>query len=129
MVKLYNPPTVPSPAAFYSHVAEVGANARWIHISGQVGTNPDGTMAEGFEAQAHRVWQNTIAILEAAGMGMENLVKYTTLLVNHDDVAAMRDIRDHYLGGHAAASTLFVVSGLASPAWLIEMESIAAKEG
>lgn len=128
MVKLFNPPTVPSPAAFYSHCAEAGPNARWLHISGQVGMNADGTMAEGFEAQARRVWQNTIAILEASGMGIENLVKYTTLLVSHDDLAAMREIRDHYLGGHAAASTLFVVAGLASPAWLIEMESVAAKE-
>ena len=33
----YNPPTVAAPASTYSHGVEVKPNARWLHISGQIG--------------------------------------------------------------------------------------------
>ena len=128
MVKLHTPTSIAAPASRYSHGAEAGPNARWLHISGQVGTNTDGSIAEGFEAQTHRVWQNTLAVLDAAGMGVNDIVKVNTLLMDRADLAMMREIRDSYLGDHPAASTLFVVAALAHPDWLIEMETIAAKE-
>ncbi|MDP6590453.1 MAG: RidA family protein [Alphaproteobacteria bacterium] len=128
MVKLHTPASIAAPASRYSHGAEAGPNARWLHISGQVGTNADGSIAEGIEAQIHRVWQNTLAVLEEAGMGVRDIVKINTLLMDRADLAMMRDIRDSYLGDHPAASTLFVVAALAHPDWLIEMETIAAKE-
>ena len=128
MIKLHAPTTIAAPASRYSHGAEAGPNARWLHISGQVGTNVDGSIAEGFEAQCHRVWQNTLAILEEADMGVEDIVKENTLLMDRGDLAQMRGIRDSYLGEHPAASTLFIVAGLAHPDWVVEMETIAAKE-
>ena len=128
MNKLYTPTSIAAPASRYSHGAEAGPNARWLHISGQVGTNADGTIAEGIEAQLHRVWQNTLAVLEEADMGVKDIVKVNTLLMDRAHLTMMRDIRDSYLGDHPAASTLFVVAGLAHPDWLIEMETIAAKE-
>ena len=128
MVKLHTPTSIAAPASRFSHGAEAGPNARWLHISGQVGINTDGSIAEGIEAQIHRVWQNTLAILDAAGMGVKDIVKVNTLLMDRADLAMMREIRDSYLGDHPAASTLFVVVGLAHPDWLIEMETIAAKE-
>ena len=128
MVKLHTPTNIAAPASRYSHGAEAGPNARWLHISGQVGTNADGSIAEGIEAQIHRVWHNTLAVLEEAGMGVTDIVKVNTLLMDRADLKMMRDIRDSYLGDHPAASTLFVVAALAHPDWLIEMETIAAKE-
>ncbi len=128
MNKLYTPTSIAAPASRYSHGAEAGPNARWLHISGQVGTNADGTIAEGIEAQLHRVWQNTLAVLEEADMGVKDIVKVNTLLMDRAHLTMMRDIRDSYLGDRPAASTLFVVAGLAHPDWLIEMETIAAKE-
>ncbi|PPR23650.1 MAG: 2-iminobutanoate/2-iminopropanoate deaminase [Alphaproteobacteria bacterium MarineAlpha10_Bin2] len=128
MVKLHTPNSIAAPASRYSHGAEAGPNARWLHISGQVGTNPDGSIADGIEAQIHRVWQNTLAVLEEAGMGVTDIVKVNTLLMDRAHLAMMREIRDSYLGDHPAASTLFVVAGLAHPDWLIEMETIAATE-
>lgn len=129
MVKLHTPTSISAPFSRYSHGAEAGPSARWLHISGQVGTNVDGSLAKGFDDQCHRVWQNTLAILEAADMGITDIVKVNTLLMDHGDLARMREIRDSYLGDHPAASTLFVVVSLADPDWLIEMETIAAKEG
>jgi enamine deaminase RidA (YjgF/YER057c/UK114 family) len=48
-------------------------------------------------------------------------------LVNRDDVAAARAVREEVLGGHRPASTLAYVSGLAAPEWLIEIDFIAAR--
>ena len=128
MIKLHTPTSIAAPASCYSHGAEAGPNARWLHVSGQVGTNADGTIAEGIEAQIHRVWQNTLAVLEEAGMGVTDIVKVNTLLMDRAHLAMMREIRDSYLGDHPAASTLFIAAGLAHPDWLIEMEAIAAQE-
>ena len=128
MVKLHTPNSIAAPASRYSHGAEAGPNARWLHISGQVGTNPDGSIADGIEAQIHRVWQNTLAVLKEAGMGVTDIVKVNTLLMDRAHLAMMREIRDSYLGDHPAASTLLVVAALAHPDWLIEMETIAAQD-
>ena len=127
MITLYNPETVPSPASLYSQAAEVGPGKRWLHISGQVGGAPDGTLAEGFEAQSDQVWRNIAALLAAAGMTVENLVIVRALLVDRAHLAAYREIRDRHLRGHQAASTL-LIAGLADERWLIEIEALAAAE-
>lgn len=126
MVKLFTPGSIAAPASKYSHGALVDYNARWLHVSGQVGTNADGTIADGIEAQTHRMWENTIAVLEEVNMGVANIVKVNTLLIDRNHLSVMREIRDSYLGNHPAASTLSIVAGLAHPDWLIEMETIAA---
>ena len=126
MHKTLNPATVYPPLSRYSHAVEVPANARRLYISGQLGMMPDGTLAEGFEAQAEWAWKNLLAILTAADMGVEHIVKYTTFLINADDIAANRSIRDRFLDGNQPASTLLVVSRLASPDFLIEIEVVAA---
>ena len=126
MIELLNPPTIAAPASRYSHAAVVAPNARWLVISGQVGVAPDGTIENGIEAQTERVWQNTLAVLEAANMGVENIVKATAFLLERAHLPVYRRIRDAHLGAHAAASTLYFVAGLAHPDWLIEMETVAA---
>ncbi len=42
MVKLFTPSSIAAPASKYSHGALVDYNARWLHVSGQVGANADG---------------------------------------------------------------------------------------
>ena len=126
MITLHNPDTVAAPASLYSQAAEVGPGKRWLHISGQVGVTPDGTLAEGFDAQSEQVWRNIAALLAAAGMTMENLVIVRALLVDRAHLAAYREIRDRHLEGHQAASTLLIVAGLADARWLIEIEALAA---
>ena len=128
MIKLHTPTSIAAPASCYSHGAEAGPNARWLHISGQVGTNANGTIAEGIEAQIHRVWQNTLSVLEEAGLSVTDIVKVNTLLMARAHLAMKREIRASYLGDHPAASTLFIAAGSAHPDWLIEMEAIAAQE-
>lgn len=127
MNKLLNPPNVAKPAGTYSHAVEVATGARQLYISGQIGVLPDGSTAQGIAAQAEAVWTNIANILKASGMAMTDLVKITILVVNAADIPAVREVRNRFLGDHRPASTLMVVAGLASPAYLLEIEAFAAK--
>ncbi len=127
MFTYYVPDTVAPPASNYSHAVEVPANARWLYISGQVGMRRDGTMAEGFEAQAEQAWENLLAVLDAAGMGPSDLVRVNTYVIDRDMIGPLRKLRLRYMGGVEPASTLVVVSSLAVPEWLVEIEAVAAK--
>ena len=128
MLKTHNPATIAPPTGRYQHGDEVPANARWLYISGQVGNLPDGSIAVGIAAQADAVWANLKAILADAGMGFEDLVKITVLLTDARFTQASREARDRALGSASPpTSTLMVVTALASPDFLIEIEAIAAK--
>ncbi|HEX7968188.1 MAG TPA: RidA family protein [Stellaceae bacterium] len=126
-MKTYNPSTVAAPTGPFSHGVEVPANARWLHISGQVGVAPDGSVPAGFEAQAEQCWRNVKAVLAAAGMGVENLVKCTHFITRAENVAAYGKVRARQLGEARPASTLLVISALARPDLLVEVEAVAAK--
>jgi enamine deaminase RidA (YjgF/YER057c/UK114 family) len=127
MLKHLNPPTVVKPFSRYSQAVEAPANCRWLHISGQVGATPDGTILKGFEAQAKQCWVNIAAILAAAGMGVEDLVKVNILVTGTGHVAASRAIRDAALQDAQPASTYLVVAALAHPDLVVEIEAVAAK--
>ena len=129
MLRLFNPPEICKPFSRYSQGALVDGPARWLNIAGQVGAKPDGSLEPGFEAQARRSWANLIAVLHAADMALGDIVKTNVFLTRAADVAASRAIREEVLKGHATAATLLVVSALAHPDLLIEVEAVAAKAG
>lgn len=122
-----NPSSVAPPGGRYTHAIEVPPNARWLHISGQVGTAPDGTVPAEFGAQVENCWRNILAILADAGMGIEDLVKVTVFLTRHENVGPYREARDRIIGDARPASTLVVVTSLVRPEWLCEIEAVAAK--
>jgi enamine deaminase RidA (YjgF/YER057c/UK114 family) len=126
MLKAHSPKAVAAPFSRYSHGVEAPASARWLHVSGQVGVAPDGTVRQGAEAQIEQAWRNLLAILESAGMGPPDLVKVTTFLTDRSHLQVSRQIRDRMLQGAEPASTLLIVDGLASAEWLVEIEAIAA---
>jgi 2-iminobutanoate/2-iminopropanoate deaminase len=125
-MKVHNPATVHA-APNYSHGIEVPPNARWLYISGQVGAGRDGKVLEGIEAQTRQALENLKAILAAAGMGLADVVKMTTYLIDEEDLDGMRKIRAQQLGEHRPASTLVIARRLAQPGYLVEIEAIAAK--
>lgn len=129
MHTVHTPPDIAPPVApSYSHGIEVAPGARWLTIAGQVGIGPDGELAQGVGPQADRTWRNIVAILESAGMGLEDLVKVNTFVTNANDIPVLRKIRaDYQVEGYRPASTFLVVAGLASPDYLVEIEAIAAK--
>ncbi len=127
MLKHLNPATIAKPAGRYSHAVEVPPEARWLYVAGQVGIKPDGTMLQGFEAQAEQAWRNLEAALEAAGMGLGDIVRINYYLTDGANVPAARAVRDRFIEDPAPAATLAIVKALASPAWLFEIEAVAAK--
>lgn len=126
MRREFTPATVAAPFSRYSHGVEVAAE-RWLLISGQVGVDREGRLAEGAAAQMDRAWRNILAILAEAGMDAGNLVKITAYLTRREDLKAFRETRDRHITAVKPASTLLFVSGLADPAWLVEIEAVAAK--
>lgn len=130
MTKIYNPASIAPPFRnIYSHGVEQPANTRTLWISGQVGTRSDGTIAPDCAGQAEQVMQNIAAILKEAGMGFGDLVKLNAYLVNAADFASFAPVRAKYLAGAKPAMTSVVVTALAQPSWLIEVEAVAAKAG
>lgn len=127
-MKHINPDTITAPASNYSQGVVVQKNAERLLISGQIGVNPDGQLAQGMAAQMERCWLNIFGVLDAANMSKHDLVKITVFVTDPNATALYRDIRDRMLGGHAPAATYLVVSALASPDFLVEIEAEAVKE-
>jgi enamine deaminase RidA (YjgF/YER057c/UK114 family) len=128
-----NPKTLLSPRG-YSHIARVNKGTI-VYIAGQVSCDASGKLVgEGdFEAQVEQVFGNLKLAVEAAGGTMADIVKLNTYLVaevGESGVAKLRAIRERHLPpDNRPASTLLVVSRLAQPGWLIEIEAVAAIEG
>ncbi|MFQ5953823.1 MAG: RidA family protein [Kiloniellales bacterium] len=125
-MQLVNPSTIATPLSRYSHGVVTPPGGNRLVISGQVGINPDGSLADGLKAQMERCWLNLFAILEDAGMTKRDLVKITAYCTRPDALTLFREVRDRMLEGHAPAATYVVVAGLASPDFLIEIEAEAA---
>lgn len=119
--------TTKAPASFsnYSQAVEVTADARMIHISGQVGNTISGELPSDPVEQHEQAWRNIFAILDAAGMTKSDLVDILAIVTDHEQVAVYREVRDRMLEGHSCASTL-LVCGLASPDWKVEIAAKAA---
>ena len=126
MLTKHTPPGIRAPFSRYVHGVEAPGTARWLHVSGQVGVDAEGNTAEGPAAQMDLCWRNIFAVLESAGMAPDNIVKVTAYLTRQEDTGLYREVRDRLLDGVETASTLVIVSGLAHPDWLVEIEVVAA---
>ena len=126
MVKRYDVDGKRSPGGRFSHVGEIGPNARSFHLAGQTGTAPDGTIGDGIEEQSALVYKAIAGVLEGCGMGFENLVKVTVFLTSPDYIEPWRVAQKEAFGDVVPASTLLIVSGLARPELLVEVEAVAA---
>ena len=100
--------------------------ARTLYVSGQVGIDADGTCPPDVAGQASRALGNLGALLAAAGMDVEDIVRMTVYLTEPSGLDAFRVARAAFLGDHKPASTVLVVAGLARPEWKIEIEAVAA---
>ena len=122
----HNPAAVHAPASGYSMGLELGQHRRLLFISGQVPENSEGRVPQGFEAQCEQAWRNVIAVLAAAGLGVEHLVKITTFLTDRSQVVTNRAIRRKMLAGNEPASTVMIAETVDGK-WLLEIEAIAAE--
>ena len=70
-----------------------------LFVSGQIPIDPaSGALVEGdITAQADRVMRNLSALLKAAGLGFEHVVKTTVYLADMNEFAAMNDVYGRYV--------------------------------
>lgn len=126
MFKTFKPEGVGDPYGSYVHAIEAPAGSRLIFLSGQIPVRPDGTCPEGMEAQATVCWENIEGILRAAGLTNRHLVRTTQYLVDPTQYKTANEVRARFLGTHRTASVAVAVPALIEPAWLIEIDAIAA---
>jgi enamine deaminase RidA (YjgF/YER057c/UK114 family) len=126
-IRRTNPPALSKPTG-YTHVVEVIGPGKIVYIAGQVAADKDGKVVgeRDMKAQAEQVFRNLEAALKAAGATFADVVKMNTYMTDLSQVAAYREVRARYLADAPPASTLVQVVALANPAYMIEVEVVAA---
>ena len=120
--------TEDAPAPFqgapYSQAIRSGG---FVFVSGQLALEPGETQLSGgtIEEQTEQVFANLRAILEAAGSGLDKLVKTTVFLQSLDDFQGMNGVYAKHVGGAPPARSTVEVAKLPSGA-LVEIEAVAA---
>lgn len=80
-----------------------------VYTSGQIPVNPEnGEIPEGIAAQAERSCKNVGAILEAAGVGFEQVFKTTCFLADMGDFTAFNEVYAKYFVSKPARSCVAV---------------------
>ena len=97
-----------------------------VFVAGQVSLQPDrGEIVGGtIQEQTEQVLANLRAILEAAGSGLDRLLKTTVFLQSLDDFAGMNEVYGKYVGEQPPARSTVEVAKLPSGA-LVEIEAVA----
>jgi len=124
----FTPDTMSKPRG-YTHAVKTGNT---VYIAGQISTGSDGSVVgKGDpEAQVRQIWRNIEAAVQAAGgSGLQNVVKTTTYVTNINHAGAVRKVREELFSTlQPPTSTLLVISELAGPDYLVEIEAIAVVE-
>lgn len=126
--KFTNPDNVRPPGNNYTHSVELEAGSRTLYVAGQTGMDIDGNIPPGIEAQAEIAFGNISKILEASGFGLEDVVFLKSFLTRREDREGYQKVRSRIWGDIKPASTFLLVSGLANPEFLVEVEIVAAKK-
>jgi 2-iminobutanoate/2-iminopropanoate deaminase len=117
--------TAPAPfqGAPYSQAIRVG---ELVFVSGQLGlrAGESAMCGEGIEEQTRQALTNVKTILEAAGSGIDKLVKTTVYLTDLADFAAMNAVYAEFAGDIPPARATVQVAALPSGA-RVEIEAIA----
>ena len=123
-----NPPNVHPPLAAYTHQIELSGSERLVLFSGQVGQREDNSVPEDPIEQLDIAFENIFRNLQAADMGIEDIVKLTFYLVGDMDAARRREVTASKLQGHEPCMTLLYVAALASPIYKVEIDAWASSE-
>ena len=120
--------TEKAPAAIGPYSQAIDSGAGIVFVSGQLPINPaTGTFPEGgVKEQTRQSLLNAKAILEAAGLGLGNVVKTTVFLASMSDFAAMNEVYAQFFTVPFPARSAVAVKTLPKDA-LVEIECIAAK--
>ena len=98
-----------------------------VFCSGQLGIEPvSGELVEGVEAQAERALRNLQSVLDAAGLGFDDVVKTTIFLADIGDFAAVNAVYARFMPDPPPARSTVQVAALPKGG-LVEIEAIARR--
>jgi enamine deaminase RidA (YjgF/YER057c/UK114 family) len=117
----------------YSH-GMIAPAGEIVVVAGQVGMNRAGKLVGPGDvgAQTKQALDNVRAVLEAAGSGMGDVIRFQTFLTHASDIEGFMQARHevfpgHFPGGAYPPNTLLIVSRLVKPELLVEIEAMAVK--
>ena len=124
-MKVINTKNAPAASGPYSQAIEVNG---FVYTSGQLPINPETGEFAGsdIKSQTEQSLKNVKAILEEAGLTMQNVVKTTVFLADMADFAAMNEVYSSYFSEPYPARSAVAVKTLPKAA-LVEIECVAAK--
>jgi len=115
----------PPALAAYSQAIRSGD---MVFCAGQLGIDPStGELVEGgIEAQTERALKNLTAVLDAAGLSFDDVVKTTCFLADINDFAAFNGVYIKFMPDPAPARSTFQVAALPRGG-IVEIEAIARR--
>lgn len=114
----------PQAIGTYSQAIQAGGA---FYLSGQIGLDPQTMeLADGFEAQAHRVFSNLRAVAAAAGGQLDDAVKLTVYLLDLANFAKLNEIMAGYFKQPYPARSAVGVSQLPKGA-LVEIDAVLVR--
>jgi len=116
---------LPAPVGPYS--PGVGFE-RLVFVSGQGGVDPKtGALAPDVEAQTEQCLRNVQTILDAAGSGLQHVLRCGVFLIDMREFAKMNGVYARVFGDHRPARTTVQVAGLPGDGLRVEIDAIAYK--
>jgi 2-iminobutanoate/2-iminopropanoate deaminase len=86
----------------------------YVHVSGQMGTDANGLVPGGFEAQSRKALDNIAAILKGMNLSMDAVVKCTVMMADMNKWSDFNKVYATYFKpGRLPARSAFGVSALA----------------
>jgi 2-iminobutanoate/2-iminopropanoate deaminase len=114
-----------APAAIgpYSQAIDLG---ELVFTSGQIPVAPDGSVSADVAEQARQALENLKAVLEAAGSGMNNVVKTTVFITDMEQFGVINGVYQQYFAQPYPARSCVQVAQLPKGV-AIEIEAVALK--
>lgn len=117
-------PNAPAALGPYSQAVDTGST---VYCSGQLGLDPaTGNLADGVQAQTHQALKNLQAVLNEAGLSLDNVVKTTVFVQDLADFSTVNEIYGTYFHGGFPARSCVQIAALPKNA-LVEIECIAVR--
>ena len=117
-------PNAPAALGPYSQAVDTGST---VYCSGPLGLDPaTGNLAEGVQAQTHQALKNLQAVLNEAGLSLDNVVKTTVFVQDLADFGTVNEIYGTYFHGGFPARSCVQIAALPKNA-LVEIECIAVR--
>ena len=130
VVEYINPPGACPAQGLYSHLGKV-SDGSLLFVAGKISVAADGSVAgvNDFAAQFDQIFKNLGAVLNGVGCDFNDVVKFTTYMVNADDLDQFMQLRAAlfptlFKDSAYPPNTLLMINRLVKPEFLIEVEAI-----